>query len=424
MIHYHVAPVSGGVGEQERFFAGRHALVSHCYKRVMPEVAASCSTFILDNGAYTYWTKGGDVSYEGYLEWVCRWMRHPKFDWAIVPDKIGGTEKENDSLLRLWPREIPGAAVWHVGESIERLKRLRAWALLRRATIAIGGSPEYKVGSQMWWKKVGEAMCVLTDSVGRPVVRLHGLRMLNPKVFTELPLRSADSATAARNAGSVGRFGAYPPSRASERGSVIADRIESHSAAATWEGRMQLSLMSSGDGLSGDGLSGDCGDVDVTKGSDTSDQSGEAAMRPGNALLARMQQMSERTTDGWGKALAEQAAREAEEWRRQEEGRISSEWSGDLTRATARRARASLEVRQLCLRVKMSGAWDKMPQRREWLQGSGDVWKGNIRSLLKPVQVTSKEERWDALLQNWSGKETRKGRPTRGAKGADRRSTA
>jgi hypothetical protein len=82
-------------------------------------------------------------------------------------------------------------------------------------------------------------MAVACDADGRPKTQLHGLRMLNPEVFRHLPLRSADSANAVVNSGSLDRFGMYLPPTRSQRAAVIADRIEAFNSASVWFGRPQ-----------------------------------------------------------------------------------------------------------------------------------------------------------------------------------------
>jgi hypothetical protein len=59
--------------------------------------------------------------------------------------------------------------------------------------------------------------------------------MLDPAIFTKLPLTSADSTNAAVNNGALDRFGMYVPATASQRAAVIADRVEMHNAAQRWE---------------------------------------------------------------------------------------------------------------------------------------------------------------------------------------------
>ena len=231
MIHYHGTPIGGSRQDAARFLMGRHALIPFPRKDDLGVVADVCQSFVFDNGAFTIWKKGGTLDVEGYERWVDDWYRHPGFDWALIPDAIDGDEEDNDRLLEKWPSHLPGVPVWHMHESTERLERLsREWR-----TVALGSSGEWPVpGAKTWWARITEAMAIVCDSDGRPRCRLHGLRMLAPKVFTKLPLASADSTNAAVNCGSKERFGIYLPPTASQRAAVIAERIEVQNSAAVW----------------------------------------------------------------------------------------------------------------------------------------------------------------------------------------------
>jgi len=106
--------------------------------------------------------------------------------------------------------------------------------VVRFDTVALGSSGQWKTpGAASWWDRMAEAMAVICVD-GRPRCKLHGLRMLNPAVFTKLPLASADSTNAAVNSGSLKRFGMYQPPSASQRAAVIADRVEQHNSSAIW----------------------------------------------------------------------------------------------------------------------------------------------------------------------------------------------
>ncbi|AOX26860.1 hypothetical protein C0053_19190 [Pseudomonas aeruginosa] len=60
------------------------------------------------------------------------------------------------------------------------------------------------------------AMDAICDDQGRPMCRLHGIRMLDPAIFQSLSLASADSTNTEVNCGSISRFGLYtPPSQVS-----------------------------------------------------------------------------------------------------------------------------------------------------------------------------------------------------------------
>ena len=84
-----------------------------------------------------------------------------------------------------------------------------------------------------------EVMKVCCDDQGRPRCKLHGLRMLDPKIFQYLPLASADSTNEALHANDIKRFGMYPAPTAGQRAAVIASRIESTNSATTWRGLKQ-----------------------------------------------------------------------------------------------------------------------------------------------------------------------------------------
>ena len=65
------------------------------------------------------------------------------------------------------------------------------------------------------------------------MVKLHGLRMLNPVVFGAVPLASADSTNVARNIKFDSAWkGTYTPATKEGRVDVLVERIESHSTPA------------------------------------------------------------------------------------------------------------------------------------------------------------------------------------------------
>jgi hypothetical protein len=239
MIHYHGTPIGGTRQDAARLLAGRHALVPFPRQDDIGIVADVCQSFVFDNGAFSVWKKGGQLDVDGYLRWVDDWRKHPGFDWALIPDVIDGDEEANDRLLEQWPTHLPGVPVWHLHESLERLQRLaRDWR-----TVAIGSSGQWATpGTQAWWKRINDAMAAICDDNGRPSCRIHGLRMLDPAIFSRLPFSSADSTNAAVNGGSVTRFGTYCPPTAGQRAAVIADRIEAHNSSATWTPEDQIEM--------------------------------------------------------------------------------------------------------------------------------------------------------------------------------------
>lgn len=248
MIHYHGGPITPNAAAVT-IWTRRHAMASFFEPRQVSLAAEVAQSFALDNGAFSAWTAGTVVTdWSDYLAWVREWCQHPGFDWALIPDTIDGTSEDNDELVAWWKDRAPkieSVPVWHLHEPFERLERLsRSWR-----TVALGSSGQYAVVySDAWKHRMAEAMGWVCDASGRPRCRLHGLRMLDPRVFSVIPLRSADSTNVARNIGLDKAWkGTYPPVTEGMRGLVLAERIEHHVAAprwmATWEPPFNLELV-------------------------------------------------------------------------------------------------------------------------------------------------------------------------------------
>lgn len=234
MIHYHGCPITPRDAAIQ-VLSRRHACVSHAYPQQIELVAEVCQSFMLDNGAFSQWKQGfGEINVELFAEFVGRWHRHPGYDWCLIPDVIDGGEDDNDRMIVEWVSFgiHGGVPVWHMHESIDRLVRL--CKLYPR--VALGSSGEYaSVGTVEWWGRMAGAMDAICDTEGRPITKLHGLRMLNPVVFSHLPLASADSCNVARNIGIDDAWrGTYVPASKAERALILAGRIESHASATRW----------------------------------------------------------------------------------------------------------------------------------------------------------------------------------------------
>ena len=92
---------------------------------------------------------------------------------------------------------------------------------------------------------MAEAMNLITDKEGRPICKIHGLRMLNPEVFSRLPLASADSTNIAQNVGIDSAWrGTYTPASKDMRAAVMRERIESHQSLNYWDTQpVQIALV-------------------------------------------------------------------------------------------------------------------------------------------------------------------------------------
>lgn len=237
MIHYHGSPITPTSAAMS-VLAKRHGVVSFANPQQAALIPEICQSFIADNGAFTFWQRGeGGVDVKAFADFVREWIQHPGFDWCLIPDAIDGTMEQNRRLRAEWLQmgfaPFSSVPVWHLHEPIDELLYL-CHAYPR---VALGSSGEYSdPGAANWWQRMGEAMDAICDGNGRPPCKLHGLRMLDPTIFSQLPLASADSANIARNIGMDSKWqrGSYPALSPEVRALVLADRIESHASAARW----------------------------------------------------------------------------------------------------------------------------------------------------------------------------------------------
>lgn len=181
MIHYHGTPITPTHHLSE--MAGRHFCVSHAY----PEQLAAClrlgASVMLDNGAFSAWTKGRAVDWRGFYSWAEPLLSHPH--WAVVPDVIHGDEAANDGLLAECPlpREL-AAPVWHLHESLDRLRKL-ADAYPR---LCFGSSGQYATpGTAGWTARIDAAWDTIARTGCRPWV--HMLRAMKEASHGPWPFR-------------------------------------------------------------------------------------------------------------------------------------------------------------------------------------------------------------------------------------------
>lgn len=237
MIHYHGTPITPNSAALAAVQAG-HAFISYERPDQLALAIVACQSFAVDNGAFAAWSAGRPVrDWSEFYRWARDCSLVPSCDFVVIPDVIDGSESENDALLEEWPLgRYVGAPVWHMHESLERLSRLtHEWP-----RVCLGSSGAYStVGNRAWWGRMTEAMLAICDRRGRPPCKLHGLRMLNPAVFTKLPFSSADSTNVGRNIGIDSRWtGSYAPlgeQMKDVRAALIRSRIEAFNAPETWE---------------------------------------------------------------------------------------------------------------------------------------------------------------------------------------------
>ena len=170
MLHYHGTPITPRVALAT--MVGRHFCVSFMAPNDLHWCLSNGASVMLDNGAFSAWTRGINIDWPSFYEWCGPVLRHPH--WAVLPDVIDGDEEANDALLKanLLPREFV-APVWHLHESLDRLRRLAdEWPRL-----CFGSSGAYAIpGSSAWVGRIETAWELLEKSGRNPWV--HMLRAM------------------------------------------------------------------------------------------------------------------------------------------------------------------------------------------------------------------------------------------------------
>lgn len=224
-IHYHGTPITPGAVLTS--LAGRNFCVSFAAPAQVARVHDIGQSVMLDSGAFSAWTRGHAPVWDAYMDWCEKWLEYPT-TWAIIPDVIGGSEEDNDLLLATWfQRRLPrGAPVWHMHESLDRLRRLAAGY----ERVCIGSSAEYRVvGSSAWHRRMEAAMNALCRSGSIPVW-LHMLRGMALS-GSHYPFASVDSTDIARNHNKPWNVAAR-----------MADRWDAMQNPARWEYREHLTF--------------------------------------------------------------------------------------------------------------------------------------------------------------------------------------
>lgn len=191
MLHYHGTPITPR--SQLELMAGRMFCVSFASPADLRTCLRIGQSVMLDNGAFSVYTRGIKFDEAGYLALVEPVLAHPH--WAVVPDVIGGTLEQQRAMVSRWPmpRDL-SAPVWHLGLPIDYLLELAdAWP-----KVCLGSSGEYwHVGGPAWRGRMDEVFNELARR-RRHMPWLHGLRMLG-QAAGPWPLASADSTNVGRN---------------------------------------------------------------------------------------------------------------------------------------------------------------------------------------------------------------------------------
>lgn len=191
MIHYHGTPISPRKYLLE--MKGKHFCVSHAHPYDLETVLEIGQSVMLDNGAFSVYTKGKIFDEKKYYQWIDEYLCHPH--WAIIPDVIDGDISQQKELIKKWnfPKEL-SAPVFHLHLDLSWLKELAS----EFPKICLGSSGMYwKVGTLSWVRRMDSIFEMLSKHF-RYLPWVHGLRMLSISE-SRYPLASVDSANVGRN---------------------------------------------------------------------------------------------------------------------------------------------------------------------------------------------------------------------------------
>ena len=191
MIHYHGTPITP-MSELSKM-AGKHFCVSFEDHRDIDWCVKNGQSVMLDNGAFSAFTKGKTIDFKSYEEWIEPYLYPP--NWAIIPDVIDGSVEEQKELMKMFSH-LPNhlvSPVWHMSLPINWLLEL-ADSFPR---FCFGSSGKYwQVGSSVWCRRADEAWNELTKRGHKSWVHMMRGLALCGDVY---PFASADSTNVARN---------------------------------------------------------------------------------------------------------------------------------------------------------------------------------------------------------------------------------
>lgn len=226
-MHYHGTPITPRSVLHD--LAGRNFCVSFSDSRDVEVCHRIGQSVMLDNGAYSAWTKGRKVDWDAWAEWAEPWLAY-RTTWAVLPDSIDGDERTNDLLASRYSWELSGCGtvvpVWHLQEQISRL----VYLVNTYSRVCFGSSGQYAViGADAWRRRIDLAFNTLADDFGC-VPWVHMLRGMS-LAGQEFPFASVDSTDIARN-----------HNRPHNNARAMADRWDSMQCPARWVTHRQLEM--------------------------------------------------------------------------------------------------------------------------------------------------------------------------------------
>lgn len=173
-----------------------HHLESYHYlnARVIERIRADGVRVLLDSGAFSAYTKGVEIDLKQYCSFIEQYQDIVHVEdgalCASVLDGIGDplkTWQNQRTMEQLGVRPLP---CFHYAED----ERYLEWYISKYDYITIGGmvpisTPQLKIWLDRIWEKY------LTDSSGRPRLKVHGFGLTSVELMIRYPWYSVDSST-------------------------------------------------------------------------------------------------------------------------------------------------------------------------------------------------------------------------------------
>lgn len=167
----------------------KHYLESYHYvyrQSFVDKMRRDGTRIFLDSGAFSAFTQGVDVDLDAYCEYIRR--NSDIIDVASVLDGIGDPLKTWQNQMYMESKGVRPLPCFHYGED----ERYLEWYVANYDYITLGGMvPISTPQLRLWLDRIWEHY--LTDSTGRPKVKVHGFGLTTLSLMERYPWYSVDS---------------------------------------------------------------------------------------------------------------------------------------------------------------------------------------------------------------------------------------
>lgn len=190
--------------EQQQATCAPNILESYHYihrQKFVDEIREDGKKVFLDSGAFSAFTQGIEVDLTAYCDYIKRNQDIIRVDssgalMASVLDGIGDPQKTYENQLAMEAQGVRPLPCFHYGEDEQYLE----WYVHNYDYITLGGMvPISTRDLYVWLDRIWEKY--LTDSSGRPRIRVHGFGVTTVGIMRRYPWYSVDSSSWVQMAG-------------------------------------------------------------------------------------------------------------------------------------------------------------------------------------------------------------------------------